>query len=402
MALKLNVERVMKPSGIAVLAVALSFCAWLCPDFGVLRKGYTVPEHPDVLTSFILLSWYLLIFAGFAVGQKLGVSFASKQRPWHKNIPSLDSAAVYWTFTALGAFGAIATFVRIFRALPFFQAVLYIYLGQANRLKITLYDDYSAGILSLRYLVTFSAALAVYRFAKFRKLSLLGIVNILLLGATVLISSRLILIATLLISAFLVTYGKRTIKISLVKLSIFIGLIFVVLSLLNSSRNSNFYAYRNESFAEAGISEIVTYLGSPFHVALGAARRTDEIAAGRPDLYREYIDVEEILTTNSAFVQLHERMGYIAWPYIGIVCCSMGFMFSWLSSFGKTSFLLPAGAIMYASADLWRLDLFRQGIFITWLFAGIAVPALLLPFSKRRLARRRQVITAIRLPEPQT
>ena len=69
-------------------------------------------------------------------------------------------------------------------------------------------------------------------------------------------------------------------------------------------------------------------------------------------------------------------MGYTAWPYIGIVCCFMGFMFSWLSSFGKTSLLLPCGAILYGSAELWRIDLFRQGIFIVWFVAGIGVPAI--------------------------
>ena len=62
MALKLNINRIMKPSGIALFAVALSFCAWLCPDFGVLRKGFDVAEHPSVFSSFILFSWYLLIF----------------------------------------------------------------------------------------------------------------------------------------------------------------------------------------------------------------------------------------------------------------------------------------------------------------------------------------------------
>ena len=126
--------------------------------------------------------------------------------------------------------------------------------------------------------------------------------------------------------------------------------------------------------AKQAFPRYITYLGSPFNVALGAASRTDEIASGRTDLYREYIDIEPLLTTNSAFVQLHETMGYAAWPYIGIVCCFMGFMFSWLSSFGRTSLLLPCGAILYGSAELWRIDLFRQGIFIVWVVAGIGVP----------------------------
>ena len=383
MALKLNIKRVMTPSGIGLLAVALSFCAWLCPDFGVLRKGFDVAEQPSLLSSFILFSWYLLIFTSFVLGQKLGAAFASPRRE-RINLPRLDARSVYWTFTILGSIGTIATFARIFRALPPLQAAAYIYLGQANRLKNTLYDDYSAGILSLRYLVLYSASLAIYRTVKFRKVSFLAVANIVLLGATVLISSRLILIATLVVSAFLITYGKRHIKISPIKLGICATLLFLILSVLNSSRNSNFYTQHDQTFGEAGISEIITYLGSPFNVALGAASRTDEITIGRADLYREYIDIEPLLTTNSAFVQLHETIGYKAWPYISIVCCLMGFMFSWLSSFGRTILLLPCGAILYGSAELWRIDLFRQGIFIVWFVAGIGVPAISLLFGKPR------------------
>jgi hypothetical protein len=404
MRLKLNIKRVMTPSGIALLAVGLSLCAWLCPDFGVLRKGFEVTEDPSVFSAFILFSWYLLIFTAFVIGQRLGAVFASPRRE-RINLPRLDSRSVYLTFTILGTIGTVSTFVRIFHALPPLQAALYIYLGQANRLKNTLYDDYSAGIPSLRYLVLYSASLAIYRTVKFRKISFLAIANVALLAATILISSRLILIATLVVSAFLITYGKRHIRISPIKLCICAACLFFILSVLNSSRNSNFYANHNQTFGEAGISEIITYLGSPFNVALGVASRTDEITSGHPDLYREYIDIEPLLTTNSAFVQLHETRGYVAWPYIGIVCCFMGFMFSWLSSFGRTALLLPSGAILYGSAELWRLNLFRQGIFIVWFVVGIAVPAIFLLFAKRRPqrssgTRKVRTVSNTEMPEP--
>jgi len=402
MKLKVPIARITRPSGMALFAVGLSLCAWLCPDFGVLRKGFDVAEQPTLLSSFILFAWYLLIFTGFVLGQRLGTSFSGNRRT-RTAIPPLDSRLIYWAFSALAAIGTIGTFLKIFQALPLLQAAVYIYLGQGNRLKNTLYDGYSAGILSLRYLVLYSASLAIYRTVKFRKISPLAITNILLLGATVLISSRLILIATLVVSAFLITHGKRHIKISPLKLGASVAALFFVLSVLNSARNSNFYSKHNQTFGEAGISEIITYLGSPFNVALGAASRTDEITSGRPNLYREYIDVEPLLTTNSAFVQLHERMGYAAWPYIGVVCCFMGFIFSWLSSFGRTSLLLPCGAILYGSAELWRLDLFRQGIFIVWLVIGIGIPAIALIFGKRhpnRSSLRVRALDNAELPEP--
>jgi hypothetical protein len=56
----------------------------------------------------------------------------------------------------------------------------------------------------------------------------------------------------------------------------------------------------------------------------------------------------------------------------------MGFVFEFLASFGKTVFLLPCGTILYGSAELWRLDLFHQGIFIVWFVMGIGLPVFLI------------------------
>jgi hypothetical protein len=381
MRIRLPIRRIMKPSGVALFAVLLSFCAWLYPDFGVLRKGFTVPEHPGLIAWSILISWYAFIFTSLRLGQRVGAFFAGRDHT--HSPPSLDSVGLYRIFTGLAAVGTISTLFRIFQTLSLPQAALYFYLGQGNRIKNTLYDNYSAGILSLRYLVVYSASLAIYRIIRFRKVTFLNLANILLLAGTVLISSRLILVATLVVSFFLLTWGKGHIRISLPKLIAWLAIVFGILSLLNTSRNRNFYSKRDLSFTQAGISEIITYLGSPFNVAVGAARRLDEITAGDPEVYREYIDIEPELSTNSAFVHLHAQMGYFCWPYICVVCGFMGFLFSWLTSFGKTCFLLPCAAILYACAELWRLDLFQQGIFIVWLAGGIGVPALSLLFRRR-------------------
>ena len=137
------------------------------------------------------------------------------------NLPRLDSRPVYWTFTILGSIGTIATFVRIFRALPPIQAALYIYLGQANRLKNTLYDDYSAGIFLCDIPGTFFGVSGHLSNREIQEDIISSpLPTLFFSGATVLISSRLILIATLVVSAFLITYGKRHIKISPIKLGI--------------------------------------------------------------------------------------------------------------------------------------------------------------------------------------
>jgi hypothetical protein len=346
-----------------------------------LRKGFTVAESLDLTSSFILFSWYLLIFVSFTIGQRIGTPRHATE---HRRIPSLDSTGLYYTFTLLGATGVASTFFVIFHKLTFQQAVFYIALGQANQLKMSLYDNYSVGILSLRYLVMYSASLAIYRSIRFRKLTLINILNVVLLAMTALVSSRLILIATVLTSVFLLNHGKKSIKISPLKIGALACVLFLILSVLNYSRNSNFYGSRNLSFTEASLSEIITYLGSPFQVAIGAAKRTDDIAGEQAESYRDFVDVEIVLNTNSAFVQLHEEMGYYCWLYIAAICCFLGLIFSRLVSFGRTIFLLPCCAILYGSAELWRIDLFQQGIFIVWFLMGIGVPAVFLLFSERR------------------
>jgi hypothetical protein len=99
------------------------------------------------------------------------------------------------------------------------------------------------------------------------------------------------------------------------------------------------------------------------------------LVAGGDQTYRNYVEEEENLNTNSAFIHLHEQFGYSTWPYMAVMCLTMGFVFQALASLGKTVFLLPCGAILYASAELWRLDLFHQGLFIVWFVFGVGLPA---------------------------
>jgi hypothetical protein len=134
----------------------------------------------------------------------------------------------------------------------------------------------------------------------------------------------------------------------------------------------------NLPFVAAGVSEILAYLGSPFQAAIGSAPLADQLVAGGDQTYRNYVDEEITLNTNSAFVHLHEQFGFISWLYIAFICLCMGFGFEFLRSLGKTVLLLPASAILYGSAELWRLDLFHQGIFIVWMVIGIGLPAFLI------------------------
>jgi hypothetical protein len=176
----------------------------------------------------------------------------------------------------------------------------------------------------------------------------------------------------------ILTFGKSTIRISITKTIALATSLFLILGVANFARNKDYYERNGLTFVEAGVSEIIAYLGSPFQVAVGSAAVTEQLAAGGVETYRNYVDEEVNLNTNSAFVHLHEQIGYASWVYISGICLFMGFVFEALRSLGRTIFLLPCGAILYGSAELWRLDLFRQGIFIVWFVIGIGLPAFLM------------------------
>lgn len=369
---------ILRPSVISMAAVFASFVAWLFPSFGVLRKGFDYPSRLDLGTFVVLACWYLLIFSSFTAGEKVGALLTPRKGAPPAPLLDLKSDVIYSVFTILTTIGVAATLISVFHVLSLQEAAASIALGHANELKDALYEDYSIGLVSLRYLVLYPASVALYRIIRLRSFTLLNIYNVLLLVMSVVLSSRLMFIATVLTTIFLLSFDRRSIRISILKLTAIATLLFLVLAVLNYSRNKDYYESNNLSFGLAGVSEILAYLGSPFQVAIGTAQVTDRIIGGDPDSYHDYVDVEINLMTNSAFFHLHQQMGYFSWLYISLICSFMGLLFEVMASLGKTIFLLPCGAILYGSSELWRLDLFHQGDFIVWIAGGIGLPVFLI------------------------
>jgi hypothetical protein len=386
MFLKLPFQRLARPSYISLIAVLMSFSAWLLPSFGALRKGFDRQEPLDLVSIVTLGSWYALIFFSFVAGQKTG-SFLGKSLPCKVNCPALDSDLIYWSFTFLTAIGTAFMLLAIFRSLTPAAVLLYIGSGQANLIGEALHDDYSVGFVSLRYLVVYSTSLALCRIIRRRKFTFLSALNLLML--LMIMTARLIFVATLLMTIFQLNFDKKVVKINIAKAAAVLLVAFSILSAVNLSRNAGFYSQRGDSFFGAGLSEAVAYLGSPFQVAVGTAKVLEELENVGGSEYRRYVDIEEALNTNSAFVQLTELIGPFAWLYIITVCYGIGCAFSLMRSFGRTAFLLPCGAILYGSSELWRVAIFNQGIFITWLVCGLAVPTFVILANQGRTALSR-------------
>ncbi len=102
--------------------------------------------------------------------------------------------------------------------------------------------------MSLRYITVYPAAIALYRLATRRRLSLSIAVNLLLLLVGVLISARLLLIATLVTTLLLLNYNVRYRTVRLSRVLMMGVLLFSVLAVFNYSRNLGFYEERGLGF----------------------------------------------------------------------------------------------------------------------------------------------------------
>ncbi len=382
--MNIPVRAMLKPSTISMMAVAASFFAWIFPSFDVLQKGFTVPSRLDLTSAVILACWYLLIFTCFFFGQKAGELAIHPRFRVADSIVGLDSNPAYYAYTLVATAGVVKTVYEISRSLSLKEAFIIVGLGQTNSLREAFLEDYSVGIISLRYAVLFPAAIALYRIIRHKRFSALHLFNLFLLAVIAFLSYRLILIATTLTTVFLLSASRRFLKVSLTKIALVGGLLFLMISGLTFSRNGNYYEDNGLSFWLAGVNEIDAYLGTSFQVAVASATHLEQLAAGGigggagQEPYRSYADILILYNTNSAFVHLHQQLGYLAWVYIIAVCGLTGFTFSAMCSLGKTVFLLPCGAMLYASAELYRLPMFHQGNFIVWMVVGFGVPMSLL------------------------
>jgi hypothetical protein len=356
-----------------MMAATLSFGAWAFPSFGVLRKGFDKAAVLDPVAILILASWWALIFVCFRVGEFFGTPARTRASQPRAAI-SLDADIPYCIFTIIAAVGVLAACAKVLGSLSLVGAVSFVTTGQANELKDAILDDYQVGLLSLRYAAVYPAVIAMYRLVTKRRLSFSIVVNVLLLLLVTLITGRLWLVAAVMTIFLLLNYNVQYRKVRVSRMVLVVVSLFSILSVFNYTRNLGFYEERGLGFWSSSFAEIITYLGCSSQVALGTAARTSDLVSGKPEHYRELVDVEIQANAVSAFVMLHESMGYLCWLYMAVVCAAFGFVFSRLVAMGATLYLLPCGSILYASAELWRLNLFGQGIFIVLMVVGIGVP----------------------------
>lgn len=252
-----------------------------------------------------------------------------------------------------------------------------------NEVKETLYEEYSVGILSLRYLIIVSAGLALWRL--FFKKSIWDYVNLIIFIVYSFIYGRRLDIICMFFF-FLIFYSndKTLPRINIKSILIYILVILTVFIAISSLRNFNHYdslgVYNpiNATFFNA-----LAYLSAPTQamISIGVNLQTfdliPEFATNYLGLFYKasdnyttyfFINYSKIYSeynANSALLSILAEYGWLGLILYGV---KLGFWsivagISWRNNTSVLFILYPM--LLYAFAEIWRLDLFSGGIFYT-------------------------------------
>ena len=370
-------RRLASPPGAVIVPLLLSFVAWSVPAFGVLRKGF---DHPQPLFSqggMLVCVWYGIIILCALFGERLGRALAPAGRQAQAYV-GLNDVFTYRLLSVIGALGAGYSIYYAGSKMGAEEITNLISNGQANKLKKALYDNYSIGLPSLRYVVILSGGLAIYRLITGLSRGLWEIANLAALLGTTLLSSRLSLVAAVFSAGVLFVTNNPPARIPWTKILLGGAALFALLSFFNMTRNKGFYEKSDSGgFLVSGLSEIIAYLGAPFQGSLAAGNYFGSISRGMDAI--RYTDISTDLSTNSAFLELldNEILDNVgAWCFLLVALTSFGaaLIIGLLRHQMNTHFGLISCVLLYCYAELWRIFLFAKGIVFTLLAVAFGVP----------------------------
>lgn len=346
------------PQNVYIITTLMSFMGWITPDFGVLRKGFDKPQDlASAAGCWVLLSIFLCYMAlkiGFIIG-------GGRNEVESEGAHIFSSDTVYILVIGLAFLGDAYSVISIYRSGGMSIILSSFTDGSANDLKKTLYENYSAGFATLRYTSILAGALLFARRLCGVRRFLYDIGALLSLLLCALISSRLSLIAACFGGGYLYMQAVGHVRVKIGRIILVGILLFLMLSVLSWTRNKNFYSSRGMGFLSSGVSEIVTYLGTPFQGQIFSF--FDPEYSVKNDLYFKG-GVEVSLTTNSAFIDLFSDYGDYGYV-IGIFALFLsGLAIGLFGHLKRGKFSIVCFPIAYGIAEFWRIFLFDKGILI--------------------------------------
>jgi len=376
----LNLRRWLRPYTLTVLGAAVSFLVWVFPWGGDIRTGFTIKQPITLVGITVLVLWYGTIF----LSSKLGYSLGSTRAPYQW-IQSVNDTYFYATFTVLALLGVGYTYFLVVQTSP---TLVSIALSQDTFNSVRSAIPYSAGLETLRYASIVSGAIAAYEILLRRKISPVHLINLGLLLASAAIASRLSIVLAGLLFMGIVAQKHSGFRVRPVVVIGALAIGFLVLTPLNYIRNANFYRVQyglTNPFVMTAY-DMIAYLGAPSQVSIGVANNVGsqeperDVGAGivayvlptylsaynstvaqAQENYRNYVDVETLLTTNSVFASMYGALGWSALPIIAVIAFVFSVVAGHASNYRNTFFLMGY-VISYAFAELWRVYLFNFGI----------------------------------------
>ncbi len=387
-----------QPGMVYMPLLAVGVVLWLCPSTEG-ASGYRVREELTFGSLLVLGAWYGSIFVCAVLGQCVAASMPKM------NIMSNDAfrpQTFYVVLSILAMLGVAGAWMAAMRGGPgLFELIR---TQQFNQLKDALYENYNH-VYSLRYAASLVGGIALYRLIFLGRFSWLDGLNLFLLLAAASLSARLLLVQAVLFAGGLAVRFDQLRHVTtraMVLAVLGLGSLVVFFTWVRTASSYREY-FGVENPIAVTFLEVQRYLGAPVQASVGVARiALDHPARGatrnvikyvtptflhpadlKPDdnsggvgeqWYLRKVDVEETLTTNSAFVEMYGDLGYWSFPIMGWIAFLMSAIGSYF--FRAENLLCLIGCVvLYGFFELWRTYYFAAGSFTFLILAVLLAVA---------------------------
>jgi hypothetical protein len=383
----LTLETAVRPHTLLIVGASLSFLAWVIPWGSAIPptlRGFTHEKPWTLHGTLFLLGWYAFFFlvalAGFKLGRKIPILRRADRVPWES----------FYVFLSLVGFAGIAySYGYIVIKSPHVVSNAFLH-HQFNALRYAL--PYSAGAQTLRYAASLSGAIAIYELG-LRRFRLIHVANVFVLLFAAGLASRVSLIIAAIAVAGLAVRHLRAVRVRarLIVAVLLLGLVtlFLALSLLNYSRNADFYRANGVGDPLVmNVEEMVRYLGIPFQAAVAVSNAVSKwpaapasAAAGTrvflvptyaskdvppavargENRYHKLVSIPLSQTTNSVLAMSYGVFGALAFAVLGFAVLVFGLIAGHASRYRSYVFL-ASFVVAYCLSEWWRTWVLNQGI----------------------------------------
>jgi len=382
-----TLETAVRPHTLLLVGAAFSLAAWAVPSghaMSVSLRGFAHREPWTLSGALFLLGWYAFFFAvaigGFQLGRRIPVLQRAER-------VSCDS---YYVFLSIvGIVGTAYAYAYVFAKSPHTMSEAFLH-HQFNAVRLVL--PYSSGPQTLRYASCLAGAIAIFELGR-RHFRAIHAINVLVLLLAAAIASRASLIIAAIVVAGLAARHLHTgrVRTRQVVGGALLGLValFLVLSLLNYSRNADFYrSYNVRDPLVMNLDEMIRYVGIPFEAAVAVSnhvtrwpvapasagpgvrvfllptyisKSTPASVARGESRYERVAPIPVSQTTNSVLASAYGVFGALAFAVLGFAVLVAGVIAGHASRYRSYVFL--AGLVIaYCLAEWWRTYVLNQGI----------------------------------------